>query len=315
MTQNGEWLQIPADAKRTRLDRYLASRFPDQSRSQIQGWIRAGRVLVNSAGAKTGHVLRPGDIVFIQRLSPAPAMNPQPENIPLTILYQDSDLAVVEKPAGLVCHAGAGIRSGTLVNALLYHLGPLQAFDAMRPGIVHRLDKLSSGLLVVARNLETHRALAQQFKNRQVVKEYLALVYGYPNPSSGTIDLPLGRDRKDRKKISVRSHRRRAAITHYRKQSVHGPFTLLLVRIETGRTHQIRVHLSQSGYPVVGDVLYGGNRSRNLQDPGIRAAVQELQRNFLHAHRLVFIHPGTGERLTFVSPLPPDLECFLAQVA
>jgi 23S rRNA pseudouridine1911/1915/1917 synthase len=310
----GTCFRIPLDAARIRLDRYLAAAFPEQSRSQIQGWIRTGSVLVNDARVKTGYLLRPGDTLLLQIRQPVAASQPQPEEIPLHLVYEDADLAVVEKPAGMVCHAGAGVRSGTLVNALLFHLGPLPTGDAMRPGIVHRLDKPTSGLLVVAKSLAAHRALSLQFKNRQIRKEYLALVYGRPGMPSGTIDLPLGRDMRDRKKISVRSRRRREAVTHYSLKAEHGPFSLLRIRIETGRTHQIRVHLAQIGHPVVGDLLYGGNRSRDLSDPIVRSAVRDLQRHFLHAHQLEFCHPRTGEKLLFTSPLPPELLHFLARI-
>ena len=314
MIDPGTFFRIPPDAARIRLDRYLAAAFPEESRSQIQGWIRAGDVLVNDAQAKTGCLLRPGDSIMIRRRQSPGAWQPQAEEIPLHLVYEDDDLAVVEKPAGMACHAGAGIRSGTLVNALLFHLGPLPAGDVMRPGIVHRLDKMTSGLLVVAKNAAAHRALSLQFKSRQVKKEYMALVYGCPRFSADTIDLPLGRDTRDRKKISVRSRRRRDAVTHYSLESVHGPFSLLRVRIETGRTHQIRVHLAQIGHPVVGDQVYGGNRARSLSDPLVRSAVRNLQRHFLHAGRLGFCHPRTGQNLLFRSPLPPELQHFLDQV-
>jgi len=259
---------------------------------------------------KTGHLLRPGEVVSLLRVA-SEALQPQPENIPLPIQFADSDLAVVDKPAGMVCHAGAGVWSGTLVNALLYHLGPMPTGDAERPGIVHRLDKLTSGLLVVARNLPAHQALSRQFKNREVKKEYLALVYGQPDPPEGTIRLPLGRDFRDRKKISVHSRRRREAITHYERIRAPGPFSLLRVRIDTGRTHQIRVHLAHIGHPVVGDGLYGGNRVRNLENADLRSAVGKLHRHFLHACRLEFTHPRTGQTVQFTSPLPEELAAFL----
>jgi 23S rRNA pseudouridine1911/1915/1917 synthase len=287
---------------------------PDQSRSQIQAWIRCGSVLVNGAPVKTGYLVREGATVTVRARTVAAESLPQPEAIPLEVVHEDDDLAVVEKPAGMVCHAGAGVKSGTLVNALLYRFGVLPTGHPYRPGIVHRLDKLTSGLLVVARNPETHRALAQQFKARLVKKEYLALVYGRPAPHAGTIDLPLGRDLRDRKKISVHSRRRRDAITHYREEAAYGPFSLLRIRIETGRTHQIRVHLAQIGHPVVGDTLYGGQRHRNLGDPRLQAAVKEMQRHFLHAHRLEFCHPRTGEVLSFSSPLPEPLAQFLSRL-
>ncbi len=299
--------QVPPETARVRLDKFLLSLLPKQSRSQIQAWIRTGRVLVNQRPVKSGHMVRPGDVIELYPPQASSEDEPQPENIPLRILYEDNDLAVLEKPAGMICHAGAGVRSGTLVNALLHHMGPLQTGDIRRPGIVHRLDKLTSGLLVVAKNLETHRGLAQQFKSRQVMKEYLALVYGRPRPPAGTLDQPLGRDPGNRKKISVISRRRREAITHYREEKTCGTFTLLRVRIETGRTHQIRVHLAHMGNPVVGDTLYGGNRIRSLKDPRTQSAIRGLDRHFLHAHHLEFSHPRTGERLAFTSPLPPEL--------
>lgn len=305
--------QVPPEAAHVRLDRYLCELIPEQSRSQIQVWIRNGFVLVNDQRVKTGYQLKPGDAVVLA--PPAPAgFHPEPENIPLTVTFEDADLAVVDKPAGMVCHTGAGVRSGTLVNALLFHFGPLQTGDALRPGIVHRLDKLTSGLLVVAKNLEAHRSLARQFKTRKVKKEYLALVYGRPLPAAGTINLPLGRDLRDRKKFSVHARKRREAVTHYQEEKFFGPFSLLRVRIETGRTHQIRVHLTQIGHPVVGDTLYGGTRSRGLPDPDLRKAVKDLQRFFLHAHRLEFNHPRSGAKLSFESPLPPELSGFLARL-
>lgn len=314
MIDHSGCFRVPPDAARIRLDRYLSELFPAQSRSQIQRWIRNGGVLVNGSPVKTGYMLRPGDAVALQAAVASPEPQPQPENIPLQVIYEDEDLAVIDKPAGLVCHAGAGVQKGTLVNALLYHFGTLETGDALRPGIVHRLDKLTSGLLVVAKNLQAHRTLARQFKNRQVRKEYLALVYGRPAPAAGTIDLPLGRDPRDRKKISVRARKRRVAVTHYCEERGYGPFSLLRVRIETGRTHQIRVHLAQVGHPVVGDMLYGGNRSRNLADPVLRLAARDLQRHFLHAQRLEFCHPRTGEKLSFTTLLPTELSAFLELV-
>ncbi len=311
---NATTINVPPEAARLRVDRFLADRFPAESRSQIQGWIRGGGVLVNGARIKTGYLLHSGDEITIEIQPPPAELLPQPENIPLEILYADDDIAVINKPAGLVCHAGGGVRTGTLVNALLYHLGPLETGDPMRPGIVHRLDKATSGVLVVARNAAAHRDLAHQFKSRQVKKEYLALVYGHPVPSSGTITLPLGRDTHDRKKISVRARRRRDAVTHYREERACGPFSFLRVVIETGRTHQIRVHLAHLGHPVVGDELYGGNRVRNLADEHLRTAVQELDRNFLHAARLEFTHPRTGERLWFEAALPAELSRLLQEV-
>jgi 23S rRNA pseudouridine1911/1915/1917 synthase len=300
---------VTVGEEKQRLDQYLTALYKDHSRSQIQAWIRKGFARVNGAEAKTGYLLRQNDEIFVQLPEPQPQQL-EPEDIPLTLLYEDDDLAVVDKPAGMVCHSGAGIHSGTLVNALLFRMQTLPAGDSLRPGIVHRLDKLTSGLLVVAKNDRSLRSLASQFKNREVKKEYLALVYGKPKPPKGTIDMPLGRDPVDRKKISVRARRARSAITHYEIYRDYKAFALLRTRIETGRTHQIRVHLSQIGHPVVGDMLYGGNRAKNLPLE-MRRAVEGLNRHFLHASSISFKHPQSGNVLSFYSPLPQELESFL----
>jgi 23S rRNA pseudouridine1911/1915/1917 synthase len=305
------WIVEPGIG-RVRLDQFLISRNPGQSRSQIQNWIRKGFVRVNGELAKTGYLTRPNDNVVLT----IPEALPDrllPEAIPLDILYEDSDLAVINKPAGLVCHPGAGIRSGTLVNALLHRMGPLEAGDPGRPGIVHRLDKLTSGVMLIAKNNLAHRQLAQQFKSREVKKEYVALVYGCPSPSSGTVNIPLGRDPKNRKKMSPRAHRKRTAVTHYTLEEDCGFVSLLSIRIETGRTHQIRVHLSQKGHPIVGDSLYGANRIGSLP-AGLYVAAKELQRLFLHSRRLQFRHPRSGALLSFQAPLAQELQRFLAAV-
>jgi 23S rRNA pseudouridine1911/1915/1917 synthase len=283
---------------------------PGESRSQIQRWIRGGQITVNGAQVKTGYRVRQGDRISFE---PPPTLptRPAPENIPLEITYQDDALAVVNKPAGLVCHAGAGVAAGTLVNALLYHFGPLEAGDPMRPGIVHRLDKLTSGLLVVAKDPDAHRTIAQQFKNREVKKEYLAVVYGQPRSPEGAIDWALGRDTKNRKRFSIRARRRRTALTYYSLEKTYGPFSLLRVRIATGRTHQIRVHMSQLGHPVVGDELYGTGRHKNLADVRLRTLVSQLHRHLLHACYLEFRHPRTGKTMSFSSPLPTEIRRFL----
>jgi 23S rRNA pseudouridine1911/1915/1917 synthase len=288
----------------------VAGKLPDESRSQVQSWIRKGFLKVNRAEVKTGYMVKPGDRIDLILPAPEPAQ-PFPENIPLDVLYEDSDLAVINKPAGLVCHAGAGVRSGTLVNALLYRLGPMDSGDSERPGIVHRLDKFTSGVLLVAKNNPAHRHLSQQFKNREVRKEYLAMVYGVPSPTAGTIALPLGRDPRNRKKISTRARRKRSAVTHYRVREICGTVSLLDIQIETGRTHQIRVHLAQKGHPIVGDTLYGSGQMRN-HPIAIAKAVQDLRRPFLHSYRIEFRHPRSGHSLTFESPLPPELQTFLA---
>jgi 23S rRNA pseudouridine1911/1915/1917 synthase len=303
------WIVRP-DGIRIRLDQFLVGRISGESRSQIQNWIRKGYLRVNGEQVKTGYLTKLDDRIELAVPKSLPDQ-PFPEEIPLDILYEDSELAVINKPAGLVCHTGAGIRSGTLVNALLHHMGPLEAGDPQRPGIVHRLDKFTSGVMLVAKNKSAHRRLAQQFKSREVKKEYIAMVYGSPSPDSGTIDLPLGRDPKDRKKISTRARRKRTAITHYSLEKKYGLVSLLSIRIDTGRTHQIRVHLAHKGHPIVGDSVYGGNRIKNLQGK-ILAAAGEMQRPFLHSRRIQFHHPKSGELLSFTAPLPPELERFLA---
>jgi 23S rRNA pseudouridine1911/1915/1917 synthase len=297
---------VTPDIARSRLDQFLVSRIPGESRSQIQNWIRKGYVRINGQDVKTGYPVKANDLVVLNVPDVSMLDQPFPEDIPLEVLYEDTDLAVINKPAGLVCHAGAGVRSGTLVNALLHRMGPLETGDPGRPGIVHRLDKFTSGVMVVAKNKPAHRNLSQQFKNREVKKEYIALVYGVPSPATGTIDVPLGRDPQNRKKISGRARRKRIAVTHYKIEEDLGSLALLKIRIETGRTHQIRVHLAHKGHPVVGDVLYGGNRIRNLS-AGLSNAVKELQRPFLHSHRLEFRHPQSGGILSFESGLPPEL--------
>jgi 23S rRNA pseudouridine1911/1915/1917 synthase len=304
---------VPRETAHVRLDQFLVSRIPGESRSQIQNWIRRGLLTVNGKQVKTGYLTRPDDRIQLRTPDTPPDL-PYPEEIPLTFLYQDADLAVIDKPAGLVCHIGAGARSGTLVNALLHWLGPLDTGDLNRPGIVHRLDKLTSGVMLVARNSVAHRHLSNQFKTRQVQKEYLALVYGHPNPTSGTIAMPIGRDPKDRKRMSTRAHRRRTAITHYSVERDFGRVSLLRIRIETGRTHQIRVHLAQKGHPVVGDALYGGVRTHQLPAK-IAGILKGLKRPFLHSRQLEFHHPRSGEKLSFSCPLPRELEDILSTLA
>jgi len=301
---------VEQHAAGVRLDQFLAERIPGESRSQIQNRIRNGEVRISGERVKTGYRIRPGDRIELRMPEPQ-ADAPFPENIPLEILFEDGDLAVINKAAGMVCHTGAGIRSGTLVNALLYHMGPLEAGDPSRPGIVHRLDKMTSGVMIVAKNAQAHRHLSRQFKDREVRKEYAALVHGHPSPESGTIDLALGRDPGNRTKISPRARRKRTAVTHYAVERGYGPLTLLAVRIDTGRTHQIRVHLAQKGHPVVGDSVYGPNRNRGLP-PGLAKAADEMNRPFLHSRQLTFRHPRSGAVLSFRAPFPPELERFLS---
>lgn len=311
MNGRTETWTVSREEARIRLDQFLVGRIPGESRSQIQGWIRKGYLLVNGEKAKTGYQTKEDDRISVN-IPFTPDEAPHPEDIPLDILYEDGHIAVIDKPAGLVCHLGAGVRSGTLVNALLHHMGPLETGDTARPGIVHRLDKNTSGIMIVAKTTRAHRILSRQFRNRLVKKEYLALVYGNM-PREGTIDSPLGRDPRDRKKISTRARRSRSAITHFVVEKEYPPFTLLNVRIETGRTHQIRVHLSSKGHPVVGDSLYGGRRHLNLPS-FLSSAVKELGRPFLHSYRISFLHPESGKCMSLECGLPDELQRFLTGI-
>jgi 23S rRNA pseudouridine1911/1915/1917 synthase len=302
------WI-VDSETAGLRLDQFLTRVNTGESRSQIQSWIRKGHVTVNGKTVKTGYIMKPGDEVELRLPSIQPS-GPFPEAIPLSILYEDEDLAVLDKPSGMVCHTGAGVRTGTLVNALLHRMGSLEAGDSARPGIVHRLDKFTSGVMMIAKNNFSHRRLSEQFRTRQIRKHYLALVYGSPSPPQGTIDLAIGRDPVDRKKMSHRAHRKRSALTHYFLKTDYGVCSLLEIRIETGRTHQIRVHLAAKGHPIVGDLLYGGNRFRNLPAPLLNEE-KMLKRPFLHSSRLEFFHPRSEKPLSFQTPLPDELLHFL----
>jgi 23S rRNA pseudouridine1911/1915/1917 synthase len=286
-----------------RLDRFLASRIAELSRSQIQRLIQQGRVALSHGPARPGLVTTAGLEVVVDVPAPEAAV-PEPEALPLSVLYDDDDLVVIDKPAGVVVHPGAGHARGTLVNALLHHVRGLSGIGGVtRPGIVHRLDRGTSGLMVIAKHDGAHRALAAQFQSRTVGKEYLALVWGRP-PVGLCLDKPIGRHPRQRQKMSTRAAGGRAAVTRVIDASPIGGMTLLRVAIGTGRTHQIRVHLSDAGYPIAGDPLYGGRRST----PRAGAALRALQRPFLHAARLSFDHPADGRRMTFESPLPGDLQ-------
>ena len=304
------WAVTP-DTAGTRLDQFIASQLPEESRSQIQNWIRKGCATVGGANVKTGYRARAGDAVTLE-IPWTPPPQPFPEEIPLDVIYEDDDIAVINKPAGMACHAGAGLQSGTLVNALLYRMGPIEAGDPERPGIVHRLDKFTSGVIITAKNNFSHRRLARQFKSREVNKEYVALVYGVPSPPVGTIDIAIGRDPNNRKKMSVRARRKRDAVTHYTVRKNFGFAALLDIKIETGRTHQIRVHMAAKGHPVIGDFLYGGNRVKNLRAPVAKIA-EAMRRPFLHSNRVEFTHPRSNKRLSFQARIPEELEIILGK--
>ena len=294
-----------------RLDHFLVSVLPEQSRSNIQRLIKDGQVQVSGREAKPNQSVRAGQEISVRIPEPVDSAL-EPEALPLTIVFEDADIVVVDKPAGMVVHPAAGHAGGTLVNALLHHVEDLSGIGGeKRPGIVHRLDRGTSGLMVVAKHDAAHEALARQFREREVEKEYIALVWGVVQ-AGRRIDAPIGRDPTNRKKMSARSRRSREAVTRIvRAEHLNPALTLARVAIHTGRTHQIRVHLSAIGHPVVGDPLYGGIR-RHV--PGDVKAVTRLERPFLHAARLVFAHPADGRPAEFLSPLPDDLQRVLDEL-
>ena len=297
-------IQITAEYAGRRLDHVLTAEIADRTRSQIQRLIKKGVVRVGDKVAAVSTVVREGDLVTLEIPPPEPA-TPSPEDLPLAIVYDDTNIAVIDKPAGMVVHPAAGHRRGTLVNALLHHIKDLSGIGGeRRPGIVHRLDRGTSGLMVIAKNDHSHSELSRQFRERQVRKHYLVMVWGVVQ-AGRRIDLPLGRDPVDRKKISTRSRRRRDAETRVTKAEHLEGVSFVTVSIATGRTHQIRVHLKAIGHPVVGDPLYGGQRRHS--PPHLRA-VQRLDRPFLHAAQLSFQHPQDGQPVTFHSHLPSDLQ-------
>jgi len=289
-----------------RLDQALHEQFPEFSRSRLQDWIKRGRVLVNGSAARSSRVLRERDRVDIEPDQLAP-LRAEPEAIPLRVLYEDQDLVAIDKPAGMVVHAGAGVHTGTLVNALLGRFQSLSALGGeLRPGIVHRLDRFTSGVILVAKNDAAHRALAALFAGRQVEKTYLALVHGNVQQDRGRIEKPIARDPRHRTRMTARLGRGRAAWTEYRVLRRFVGFTLMEVRIGTGRTHQIRVHLASIGHPVAGDRLYGAPATSGIHPP--------RERFFLHAHRIRFQHPFTGQPVEIESPLPADLKGWREQL-
>ena len=301
-------ITVPEDGDGARLDVFLTSVLSGHSRSQIQRLIKEGNVRVAGREAKANQPVKIGQEIAVDVPAPIEAA-PRPEALPLPIVYQDSDLIVVDKPAGMVVHPAAGHETGTLVNALLHHVDDLSGIGGeKRPGIVHRLDRGTSGLIVIAKHDAAHEELSRQFHDREVEKEYVALVWGEVM-AGRRIDAPIGRDAGNRKKMSsapARVRRSREAVTRIVRAEHFGRvLTLASVAIYTGRTHQIRVHLSAIGHPIVGDPLYGGVHRRV---PGDIRAVRHLERPFLHAARLAFTHPGDRRRMEFTSDLPDDLQ-------
>ena len=314
------------EAAGKRIDAYLAQALPDISRARVQLLIESGQVRVDAKPAKAKQKLLGGEIIEIEGEPQPPPLHAIPEDIPLEILFEDQYLAVVNKPAGMMVHAGSGAHDdarnrGTLVNAILFHLNKLSEVGGdLRPGIVHRLDKQTSGIILVAKEDSTHRKLGEMFSERRLEKNYLALVHGHLAKDHVTVNLPIARDLIRRTRMTTRRAASdpgaRSAVSHVtvleRLTTPYGPFTLVDVKIETGRTHQIRVHMQSLGHPVVGDFLYGAPH-RILANPPVKHdAGLELERNFLHAAHLVFVHPKTNKTMDMQSPLPPDLEEFLA---
>lgn len=301
---------VSAEEAHQRLDLFLSRKLDEFSRSALQRWIESGHVTVQGEKCKANYQVKEGE--EIQIAPPREPLELVPESIPLEIVYEDEVLVVVDKPAGMVVHPGAGNRQGTLANALLHHFQSISRAGTIRPGIVHRLDKDTSGLMVVAKNDQAHEFLADQFKAREVEKHYLALVYGRLKEKEGTVDVSLGRHPRTRTRMSTRGRRSRSAITRYQVIRYYSDFTYVRVSPVTGRTHQIRVHFQHLGHPVVGDETYGKKASASLKDPARTAAVRNLGRTFLHAAFLAFLHPEKRERVSFESPLPEELAQFLS---
>jgi 23S rRNA pseudouridine1911/1915/1917 synthase len=304
--------EVPSDRAGQRLDRFLTEMLEGFTRSSVRRWILGGHVLVDGRpAAKAGVALEPSSTVEVA-VPPPEADGPEPEPIPLDVVHEDDQLLVLDKPAGLIVHAGHGQRSGTLVNALLARGTPLAGRGAPdRPGIVHRLDQGTSGLLVVAKTDAAYDALSEAFSRRAVRKLYLALVWGRVDPDRGTIERPVGRSRSNPVKMAIAGRGSRSAVSHYRTVESLPGFSLLAVRPETGRTHQIRVHMQSIHHPIVGDARYGGRQWRGVIDAEKRNALRGFERLALHASELSFAHPGTGEVQTLAAPLPGEFETLL----
>jgi len=304
-------LSVPETSAGERLDRFLATAQTDLSRSALQDLIRDGAAQVNGRAARPSLKLKPGDRVRLELPEPR-VLTLEPENLPLAVVHEDPDLVVVDKPAGLVVHPGAGVARGTLVHALLHRYPEIASVGgAGRPGIVHRLDKDTSGLLVVARSTRAHRALVEALRAREIHRTYQALVWGDPHAERGTIENALARDPRDRKRMAVARRGGKPARTHWEVRERFGIAAHLIVRLDTGRTHQIRVHLAHLGHPVVGDPVYGGRSKKVLSLRGTDVSLGQellkcLPRQALHASELELSHPVRGSRLAFAAPWPLD---------
>jgi 23S rRNA pseudouridine1911/1915/1917 synthase len=309
-------IQVSAESAGERLDAFIATAIADLSRSRAVQLIADGQVRLNGQPARKSERVEAGDVVEVQ-VPPPTSSEVVPEAIPLEILYEDGDLVVLTKPAGLVVHPAPGHRSGTLVNALLHHIDDLSGIGGVkRPGIVHRLDKDTSGLMIVAKHDQAHRSLASALKRREIRRVYLAACWGHLSADRLSVDAPVGRSSRDRKRMAVREGGR-SALTHFERIARWPAADLVRAQLETGRTHQIRVHLAHIGHPVVGDPVYGtaGARGISGRDRGWAAELERrVPRQFLHAQRLDLVHPRTREPMTFESPPPPDLAAVLAWV-
>ena len=305
---------VPADQAGQRLDRFLAAQLPEMSRTHIQSLMDEGRVLVDGSAMKPAHRIETGATVIVE-IPPPPAPGVPAEDIPLEIIYEDADIAVVNKLAGMIVHPGAGGGAGTLVAALLHRYGAAGGLSTiggpLRPGIVHRLDKGTSGVVVIARTDAAHLKLVEEFRDREVQKTYVALLHGVVKGESGRVELPVARDLHRRARMTARRREGREARTDWRLLLRLPGFTLIEAGLHTGRTHQIRVHFSALGWPVAGDTLYGAPR----QERASGAILPPLGRNFLHAARIAFAHPRTGKRVEFRAPLPEDLVRYLRLIA
>lgn len=297
-----EWEVGPEHAG-VRLDKHITEELDDVSRSQVQLWLKEGHVKVGDQTAKANHKLAAGERIVIQLPEPDDG-DVLPENIPLEVVYEDADVIVVNKPRGLVVHPAPGHSSGTLVNALLYHCKDLSGINGvLRPGIVHRIDKDTTGLVMAAKNDKAHNALADQLKSHTVTRKYIAVVHGQLEHQQGTVDAPIGRDAKDRKMYTVTNKNSKHAVTHFVVVERLTEHTVLELQLETGRTHQIRVHMKYIGHPLVGDPMYGPSRQKVTH--------RWIEGQALHAGVLGFDHPRTGERMEFESPLPDDMQALL----
>ena len=316
MRDVGEQVEFTVSAENAgmRLDRFLATQLPELSRTRVQSLIDEGRVRLNGVAVKPSHRVEPGEIVVVEIPAPPPS-GVEPEPIPIDVIYEDGDIAVINKPANMIVHPGAGAEAGTMVAALLHRFGGMDGLSRvggpLRPGIVHRLDKGTSGALVIARTDAAHKALVEEFRDRGVEKTYVALLHGRAKGESGRIEMPIARDLRRRSRMTARRREGREARTDWRVRLRLGGFTFVEADLHTGRTHQIRVHFSALGTPVVGDTLYGAPRQEHVG----KDLLPPLGRNFLHAARIAFEHPRTRKRVEFRAPLPPDLSGYMKNLA